>query len=128
MQYQFRFLDDLLITSFKGSLDMSSWKDAFAQIERVYRAEGYKKLLIDGSALTSFEISHAECQELAIDFLSYVGKGAFFSDDPLSFGMMRVVHSYSDNDDFRVFKTCRQAMSYLGPSAKTCSASLPDLN
>ena len=125
MFYQFQPFDDLLITRLTGVVDRNSWISAFTEAERICTSGAHKHLLLDGSGLTGFDITHSDCQKLAVGFLSFIGKSAFFSNDPLAFGMMRVVHSYSNNESFRVFKTCRQAVGYLGHHPKRCFATAP---
>lgn len=125
MHYHFESLDQLLIFKLHGEMNHARWQLAFAEAERVYASGDYQQMMIDGEALTAFDISHAECQRLAQGFVRFAAKAAFYSSDPLAFGMMRVIHSYSDNEAFRVFKNADQAMEYLVDSERPlfCSVS-----
>ena len=120
MQYQFISQDRLLIVKLSGAVCPESWRAVFTEAEQAYIGADYSRFLVDGSGLTGFNIDHSECQKLARGFMSFARKGAFFSQDPLVFGMMRVIHSYSNNEQFKVFKTSAQAMAFLLDHSPDC--------
>lgn len=113
MRYQLQSLNDLLILKLCGDVTGESWRTTFSAAEASYQATEHAGLLVDGSNLKTFDVSHVECQRLARGFVEFAKRGAFYSNDPLIFGMMRVIHSYSNNDLFTVCKTCEQAMDFL---------------
>ena len=113
MKHQLLALDDLLVMKLSGDVTRDGWDNSFTAAKRSFQKGAYRRLLVDGSKLAGFDITHTECQRLARGFGEFARKGAFFSNDPLIFGMMRVIHSYSNNEAFSVCKTQDQAMEFL---------------
>lgn len=113
MQHQLTPCGELLILELFGDVTVDTWMSIFDAAEHAYQSGGFDALLVDGRHLTTFDVSNVECQRLARGFVSFASKGAFYSSNPLTFGMMRVIHSYSNNELFLVCKTSDQAMAYL---------------
>lgn len=115
MNYRYVTVDDLIMLTLEGEVDLVSWEKCFIEQARLFRAagSGYKRLLIDGTGLNAFSMTSLECMEMAPGFASYADKAAFFCDDKLIFGMMRIIHSCAFNDEFQVFKTRADAASFL---------------
>lgn len=113
MKYQNVMVDDLVLLTLEGDVTMASWEHCFVEQERLFKMGRYQRLLIDGSGLTGFDMTSAECMDVAPGFGSYARKSAFFSDQKLIFGMMRIIHSCAFNDQFQVFKAREEASNFL---------------
>lgn len=113
MRYRYETIDDLMLLTLEGDVELVSWRSCFFEIERRFIQNHFDRLLIDGSRLKSFDLSDEDCRHLSPGFTAFARKTAFYSDTPLIFGMMRVVHSYAFNDGFKVFKTSEDASSFL---------------
>lgn len=113
MRYRYVTADDLVLLNLQGDVDLESWRRCFFEMEQLFMQNGFKRLLIDGSRLESFGLSHDDCRHISPGFAAFTKKTAFYSDTPLIFGMMRVVHSYAFNEAFQVFKTRDDASAFL---------------
>jgi hypothetical protein len=113
MMYRNVVMDDLVLLTLEGVVSPASWEVCFVGQERLFKMGDYQRLLIDGSALTGFDMTSAECMDVAPGFGSYARRCAFFSDQKLILGMMRIIHSCAFNEHFQVFKTREEASSFL---------------
>ncbi|MFT4798017.1 MAG: hypothetical protein ACJAYE_002566 [Candidatus Azotimanducaceae bacterium] len=113
MLYRYVAVDNLVLLSLEGDVGLVDWRRCFFEMEQLFIQNGYERLLIDGSGLKSFGLSHDNCRHVSPDFVAFAQKAAFFSDNPLVFGMMRVIHSYAFNEAFNVFKTHDDASAFL---------------
>lgn len=128
MQHQIISADDFVVLKLTGEVNVSDWRSSFASAAE-YFSGGRHRLLVDGTELNSFDVTHGECQKLARNFATFAERGAFYASDPLIYGMVRVIHSYSNNDDFAVLKNRAEAIEFLRglrPAARADSGlSLP---
>ena len=113
MKYQYVTMDDLVVLTLNGEVNQTSWEICFLEVEQLFKADDYARLLIDGTGLTEFHMSSQQCSEVAAGFLRFANKAAFFADNKLIFGMMRMIHSWAFNDQFQVFKTRESAAHFL---------------
>jgi hypothetical protein len=106
-------MDDLVVLTLEGEVSLTSWEICFLEVERLFISDSYGRLLIDGTRLTAFHMTSRQCSEVAAGFLGFVDKAAFFSDNKLVFGMMRMIHSWAFNEQFQVFKCRDSAAQFL---------------
>jgi hypothetical protein len=119
MRYRYVTVDDLVLLNLEGDVDLESWRSCFVEMEQLFVQNSFARLLIDGSRLEAFGLSHDDCRHVSPGFAAFAKKTAFFSDTPLIFGMMRVVHSYAFNEAFNVFKTRDDASAFLADLDRT---------
>jgi hypothetical protein len=128
MRSQIIALNELVVLKLSGEVNVADWHSCFATAKEHFSSGDYRHLLVDGRDLVSFDVTHGECQKLARGFAEFAERGAFFAEDPLIFGMVRVVHGYSNNEQFGIFKTRSKALEFIGldkteaPAATLCSA------
>jgi hypothetical protein len=113
MRSQIIALNELVVLKLSGEVNVADWQKCFSMAEEYYCSGDYRHLLVDGRDLDSFNVTHSECQKLARGFVDFAKRGAFFAEDPLIFGMVRVVHGYSNNENFGIFKTRSKALEFI---------------
>jgi len=113
MRYRYLTVDNMVLLNLDGDVDLVAWRRCFFEMEQLFVRNNHQRLLIDGRGLESFGMSHDDCRRVSPGFAAFAQKAAFFSDSPLVFGMMRVVHSYAFNESFKVFKTHDDASAFL---------------
>ncbi|MBV1877895.1 MAG: hypothetical protein KUG79_09665 [Pseudomonadales bacterium] len=115
MKYQALTNDEegLLLLSISGTVGYEQLLRCFSEVEELLRYNFHLRLIIDGSAISHFDISNEVCQQMAPGLFNFVRRAAFFSPVSLVFGMMRVMHACSFNDNFGVFRTREQAQAFL---------------
>tara|TARA_R110002072_G_scaffold46082_11_gene128016 strand:+ start:24730 stop:25101 length:372 start_codon:yes stop_codon:yes gene_type:complete len=118
MRYRYVTVDNLVVLTLEGEVELESWRRCFLEMEHLFVQNGFDRLMIDGSGLIAFNLSHNDCRAVSPGFVAYARKAAIYSDNPLIFGMMRVIHSYAFNEQFRVYKTKADASAYLSDRQK----------
>lgn len=113
MRYRYVTVDDLVVLTLEEEVELESWRRCFVEMEHLFVQNGFARLLIDGTGLNAFSLSQEDCRSVSPGFAGYARKSAIYSNNPLIFGMMRVIHSYAFNESFRVFKIKAEASAYL---------------
>lgn len=113
MHYRIVAVDETVILKLSGEVNVPDWRCCFEDTARFFDPTIHQNLLIDGRELYSFDVTHSECQQLALNFVEFAPRGAFYANNPLIFGMMRVIHSYSNNERFGICKTKPEALDFL---------------
>ncbi len=113
MHYRIVAVDETVILKLSGEVNVPDWRCCFEDTARFFKPSVHQKLLIDGGELYSFDVTHSECQQLALNFVEFAPRGAFYASNPLIFGMFRVIHSYSNNERFGICKTKAEALEFL---------------
>jgi hypothetical protein len=113
MRYRYATDDKLVVLTLEGEVELDSWSRCFLEIEHLFIQNGFDRLLIDGSGLDSFNLSQEDCRSVSPGFGGYARLSAIYSNNPVIFGMMLVIHGYAFNEQFCLFKNQVDASAYL---------------
>jgi len=103
----------LLFLKLSGCIEYEPLQACFSEMEEILRYNFHLRLVIDATQVSGFDISNEVCQQMAPTLLNFARRAAFFTDNLLVFGMVRVIQSYSFNDNFAVFKTLAEAKQFV---------------